>query len=101
MLWLKSPNELIIDIYVQPSAKVTQIIGVHGDRLKIKIAAQPTDNAANCQVCELIAKLCMVSKNQVKITSGQKSRLKRVSIMDNCLAAELKLKELIDEFITN
>ena len=62
MFQLKSANELIVEVYVQPGAKVSQVVGCHGERLKIKISSPPVDGKANQEVLEFFAKLSIPSK---------------------------------------
>ena len=38
---------LILSLHVQPVAARTLVMGVHGDALKIKLAAPPVDGKAN------------------------------------------------------
>ena len=46
-----------IQVHAQPGAKRTEIVGVHGDALKIRIAAIPEDGEANAELLEFIARL--------------------------------------------
>jgi uncharacterized protein len=70
----------ILDIHVQPGAKTSEVVGEHGDRLKIKISAPPADNAANEALIEFIAKTAGVPKSRVKLIRGQTHRLKTLGI---------------------
>ena len=67
MFKIKSDTLLIVDVYVQPGAKVSQIIGKHGERLKIKISSPPVDGKANQAVIEFFAKLFNLAKRDVNI----------------------------------
>ncbi|MDH3286444.1 MAG: DUF167 family protein [Betaproteobacteria bacterium] len=40
-------RRLILTMHVQPGARNNQLVGLHGDALKVKIAAPATDNKAN------------------------------------------------------
>src|SRR3569623_424301 len=44
-------------VHAQPGAKRTEIVGVHGDALKIRIAAIPEGGEANAELLEFIARL--------------------------------------------
>ena len=71
---------LIVRIAAQPGAKVSGIVGLHGDRLKIKVSAPPVDGAANNAIEELFAELLDLPKCDVSIRSGLASRRKNVLI---------------------
>lgn len=83
MFVVQSERCLIIDIYVQPGVKVSQIIGKHGERLKLKISAPPIDGKANQAVIDFFAQFLALAKCNVNIESGEKSRNKRVSLIGN------------------
>lgn len=69
-----------LDIHVQPGARMSAIVGEHGDRLKIKISAPPADNAANEALIEFIANAADVPQSRVKLIRGQSSRLKTLAV---------------------
>lgn len=67
-----------IRIYVQPRASKTEIIGLHGEALKIRIAAPPVDGQANAELCRYLARHVGVPQKDVQMKSGVSSRQKRV-----------------------
>ena len=71
---------MIIDVYVQPGAKRSEFAGQYGERIKIRLAAPAVDNKANEALIEFLAEHYRVPRRQVRITSGLKSRQKRVVI---------------------
>ena len=71
---------LIIQVRLQPRAKGDEVIGPHGDRLKIRITAPPVEGKANTHLLRFLAKTFQVSRNQVYLLSGATSRDKRVRI---------------------
>lgn len=73
-------ENLILRIYAQPRAAKTEITGVFGNALKIKVNSPPVDGKANTQLVQFVAKLFKVPKSRVELISGEKSREKRFRI---------------------
>lgn len=80
-MWYKQENDtVIIHVYVQPGAKRTEISGLHGDELKIRLASPPIDGRANDMLIKYIAVLFNVPLRQVELKRGDKSRHKKIAI---------------------
>lgn len=73
---------MILDLHVQPGASRTEFAGKHGERTKVRIAARAVDGKANQALIEFLADYFGVPRRNVRITSGLKSRQKRVVIDD-------------------
>lgn len=71
---------MILDLHVQPGASRTQFAGMHGDRLKVRLAAPAHDGKANQALIVFLAEYYGVPRRNVRITAGLKSRQKRVVI---------------------
>lgn len=69
-----------IALQVQPKASRTEVVGVVGDLLKIRVAAPPVDGAANQELVNWFAKQLKVPKSAVQILSGERGRRKVVLI---------------------
>ena len=69
-----------LELHVQPGAKRTEVTGMHGERIKIRLAAPPADGRANAALIEFLAEAFGVARRDVTILSGMKSRDKRVLI---------------------
>lgn len=82
MTWLNraADGSVILTLHIQPGAKKTEITGLHGDALKIRLAAPPVDGKANAALIAFLAKACGVSKSSVELVSGDTSRAKRVRV---------------------
>lgn len=65
---------------LQPKASCDEIVGMHGDYLKIRIKALPTEGQANAALIKLLAKHYDVAQSQVRILRGKQSRYKTVVI---------------------
>ncbi len=71
---------IAFEVQVVPRSSRSEIAGVHGDRLRIKVNAPPVEGAANHAVCATIAKTLGVAQRQVMILRGQASRMKRIHV---------------------
>lgn len=67
-------------VHAQPGAKQSGFACVHGDALKIRLAAPPLDGRANRELCRFLADACGVAPSAVEITSGEGARAKRVRV---------------------
>jgi uncharacterized protein (TIGR00251 family) len=65
---------------VQPGAKKTELAGLHGETLKIRLAAPPVDGKANGCLIAFLAEFLNVPRAQVELLSGAGSRQKRVRV---------------------
>lgn len=70
----------LLHLHIQPKASKSEVAGVHGDRLKIRLKAPPVDGKANAELIKFLSKLLSVAKNQIEIISGHASRQKTVKI---------------------
>lgn len=76
----QADDGLVIRLYIQPKASRDQIVGLHGDELKIAITAPPVDGKANSHLTKYLAKQFRVAKGQVVIEKGELGRHKQVRI---------------------
>ncbi|NJM09661.1 MAG: YggU family protein [Bdellovibrionaceae bacterium] len=82
----------LLKVHVLPNARKTEIVGMHGEALKIKIKAVPEDGKANTELCAFLAETLGIAKSKVHVVKGQTSRAKLVSIDGVDLATIEKLK---------
>ena len=66
--------------HVQPRAKKTEVVGWHGDAIKVRLKAPPVDGAANEELVRFVAERLCVPRSAVRIVSGRTSRRKRLSL---------------------
>ena len=79
--WLREAGAAItLTLHVQPGAKRTEVAGVHGDALKIRLAAPPIDGRANAALLEFVAQRLDLARSAVELKSGQTSRRKVVEV---------------------
>ncbi len=94
MSWLRANGDnVLLTLHIQPGAKKTEVVGRHGDALKLRLAAPPVDGKANEALITFLAKILGMPKAQISLVAGQTSRSKRVSII-GATAAEIELKLL-------
>jgi uncharacterized protein (TIGR00251 family) len=70
----------ILTVHVQPNADRTECVGMHGDALKIRLAARPIHGAANEELIRYIAERCAVPRANVCIEAGAEARRKRLYV---------------------
>jgi uncharacterized protein (TIGR00251 family) len=73
-------TDLTLTILVQPRASRSEIVGPHGDALKVRLAAPPVDGAANEELVRLLAKEYGVPKSAIAIVAGLSARRKTVRV---------------------
>ena len=72
----------VLLIHVQPKASLTAFAGRHGDALKIRIAAPPSEGAANDELRRFLAERFHLPLAKVQLLSGEHSRHKRVLLKE-------------------
>lgn len=70
----------LLSVHVQPGAKRTQLAGLHGENLKVRIAAPPVEGRANAALEDLIAGALGVPRRCVRVVKGATSRRKTVHV---------------------
>jgi uncharacterized protein (TIGR00251 family) len=69
-----------LEVYVQPRASKTELAGMHGNVVKIRIAAPAVENAANRALIDFIAQRLGIAKRNVRLVAGGASRRKVLEI---------------------
>ena len=67
-------------VHVQPRASKNEMVGTHGDALKVRLTAPPVDSAANDGLVALLAEALGVARRDVQIVAGATSRAKVVEV---------------------
>ena len=70
----------ILTVHIQPRASTTECVGIHGDAIKIRVAAPPVDGAANDKLIRFLARQLSIPATSVRIHSGAGGRHKRVLV---------------------
>jgi uncharacterized protein len=85
----------VLRLTVVPGAQRTQVVGLHGDRLKVRLAAPPEKGAANQELIAFLARAPNLPKNSLKLTLGGQSRTKVVTVYDMSPDLGKRLDDLI------
>lgn len=79
--WFRYNGEVLtLTLHVQPGAKRSEIAGLHGGALKIRLAAPPIEGRANDALLRFIADTFDVSLRQIELKQGEQSRHKVVAV---------------------
>ena len=76
-------------VRVQPRAKRSEVAGLHGERLKIRIAAPALDGRANDALVAFLAGELGVARGRVAVARGERSRDKLVAVTGEADPARL------------
>lgn len=69
-----------MSIRVQPRASASELAGVFGDAVKVRLTAPPVEGAANEALVEFLAGTFGIPRRAVTIVSGARSRSKIVEL---------------------
>jgi uncharacterized protein (TIGR00251 family) len=77
---------------VQPKAACNEVVGIHEDRLKIRITAPPTEGKANAYLIRFFAHFLGIPRPHTSVQTGKIGRRKTVCIThQQQLPTELQL----------
>lgn len=79
-LALAPGGEVLLRVKVVPGASKDEVVGVHGDRLKVRVAAAPERGRATEAVLGLLAARLGVSPRALRLVSGPATPLKVVGV---------------------
>ncbi len=95
--FLPTSRGYVLRLTVVPGAQRTQVVGLHGDRLKIRLAAPPEKGEANQELIAFLARALDLPKNSFKLTLGAQSRTKVVTVSDHSPDLVERLQRLVPE----
>ena len=76
----RGAGSLLIHLHVVPGASRTELAGLHGDRLKIRIKAKATEGAANRELLRFLADLFDTAPSTLELVRGASDRRKTVRL---------------------
>jgi len=77
---IDADGSITLTIHALPGAKRTEVAGIHGDCLKIRLAAPPVEGRANDALVAFFAVSFGVPRRSVTIVRGETGRRKTVRI---------------------
>ena len=73
-------GSITLEVHAQPGAKHTEIAGVHGGALKIRLAAPAVEGKANDELVRFLAQAFRVPQGNVALVRGENGRRKTLRI---------------------
>ena len=73
-------NDFRLTFSVQAGASATEVVAIEADAIRIRLGAPPVDGEANQELVRFLAKTLAVSKSDVVILQGHKSKQKVVKV---------------------
>ncbi len=70
----------LLAVYVQPRASRTELVGIHGQALKLALTSPPVDDAANKALVIFLASFFKIGRQDLLIHKGRQSRRKQLVI---------------------
>lgn len=82
MRWVQPTCQgFLLRLLVSPGAAQTQVVGLVGERLKIRVAAPPVRGAANEALLAFLADRLQLPRSRLRLKSGEKDRAKVVEVL--------------------
>ena len=78
---ISADGTITLQVHAQPGAKRTEVVGVHGSALKIRLAAPAVEGRANDALIVFLATSFDVPRRNVTLIRGEAGRRKTVRIV--------------------
>ena len=76
-----------ISVHVVPKASKSELAGLHGNAIRIRLNAPPVDGKANKALCAFLAEAVGVPVRAVELLTGETSRNKTIHLPVNAATA--------------
>jgi uncharacterized protein (TIGR00251 family) len=73
-----SDHGVLVDVLVVPNASRSEVVGLHGDRIKVRIASPPERGRANTELSSTLSAATGVRR--VTLVAGRTTRVKTVEL---------------------
>jgi uncharacterized protein (TIGR00251 family) len=71
---------IVLEVYAKPGAKRSEVAGVHGDAVRMRIAAPALEGKANAALLSFVAEIFGVPRKNVSLVHGVRGRRKTLRI---------------------
>jgi uncharacterized protein (TIGR00251 family) len=80
--WFRVDAEgtVTLRVHAQPGARRTEVAGLHGESVKIRVAAPALEDRANEVLVDYVAQAFGVPRRAVSLVGGARSREKRLEV---------------------
>jgi hypothetical protein len=78
----ETADGVVFDIRVIPRSSRSELAGIRGDALKLRITAPPVEGAANKECIRFLSEVLGVKRSQVQIIAGHRSKNKKIFISE-------------------
>jgi len=87
--WLRrTATGWCLQVHAVPGAGRTEAVGVHGEALKVRIAAPPVEGRANATLTDYLYECLNVPRRAVVVGLGVNARRKRIDVAAPELSAQ-------------
>ena len=73
-------TSVVLSVRVVPGASKSEIVGIEGDALKVRVAAPPVRGKANKELTKTLARALGIASRDVEVVAGHTARLKKVRV---------------------
>ncbi|HNT05510.1 MAG TPA: DUF167 domain-containing protein [Anaerolineae bacterium] len=82
----ETQSGVTIAVHVVPRASRTELAGLHGASLRIRVQAPPVEGAANKELLRFLARRLSVPASRIELLAGAGSRQKLILVRGATLA---------------
>jgi uncharacterized protein (TIGR00251 family) len=83
----------VLRLRIVPNARRSEVVGMHGEAIKVKVQAPAVEGKANEALLEFLSERLGLPVRQLEILSGAKSRDKLVEVIG------IELKEVLQRLL--
>ena len=94
-MFKESDGAVTFAVRVVPRASKNEFVGIEGHALKVRLTAPPVEDKANEALVKFLAQIFGISRAQIEIVSGERSKRKIVRVRG---ASAAQVEEKIDSY---